>query len=82
MKFLIVQAHTFEDNIIMGYNETFENKSQVEGTNVGLILNPQEPTAYVTNNHNESINVLIAVVYYTSEGMFFFVIEIILLRIL
>lgn len=66
--YLIIQVHAHEENIIIEHNETDGNQTEVQGSNIGFVLNPQEPRTIIKNKNDNNISVLIAVVYYLSQG--------------
>lgn len=75
VRFIVVQAHTFQYNVTLSYKSILSPHSFINGTNLGLVqlINKNQSSAkfYIQNtNARPSISVLITVQGYGEEGKF------------
>lgn len=73
IRFIIVQAHTFQFNVTLSYNDTLNPHSFINGTNLGLVQlideNQTGAEFYIRNeNARPNVSVLITVQGYGEEG--------------
>lgn len=73
VRFIVVQAHTFQYNVTLSYNANLSPHSFINGTNLGLVqlINKNQSNAefYIQNtNARPSISVLITVQGYGKEA--------------
>ena len=73
IRFIIVQAHTFQFNVTLSYNDILKPHSFINGTNLGLVqlIDENQTTAkfYIRNeNARPNVTVLITVQGYGEEG--------------
>jgi hypothetical protein len=75
IRFIIVQAHTFQYNVTLSYNAVLAPHSFINGTNLGLVqlINKNQNNAkfYIQNrNARPNISVLMTVQGYAEGGEF------------
>jgi len=73
IRFIIVQAHTFQFNVTLSYNDILNPHSFINGTNLGLVQlideNQTGAKFYIRNeNARPNVSVLITVQGYGEEG--------------
>lgn len=72
--FLVIQTHTFNENITLSYNEPLDVHSYTTGTNIGLVwkqdLESKDNVAtfYLQRSRDVELNILIIVTTYTKYG--------------
>jgi hypothetical protein len=75
VRFIIVQAHTFQYNVTLSYNPVLAPHSFINGTNLGLVQlidkNQSDAKFYIQNaNARPNISVLMTVQGYAEGGKF------------
>jgi len=73
VRFIVVQAHTFQFNVTLSYNDILNPHSFINGTNLGLVHlideNQTDAKFYIRNeNARPNVSVLITVQGYGEEG--------------
>jgi len=71
----VLQVHTFQYNITIGYNETMFDKvsnRNLFGSNIGLYLNAHNKTtpiqAFLKNDNVLSVDMLLVIITYDRKG--------------
>jgi hypothetical protein len=75
VQFIIVQAHAFQFNVTLSYNDILKPHSFINGSNLGLVQligeNQTDAKFYIRNeNARPNVSVLITVQGYGDDGKF------------
>lgn len=73
IKFMVMQAHSYKHNITVSYSPKFNQTNHVDGTNLGLVYEDNDPNMFCirSDNLNTSVNVYFSVHAYTVQGILF-----------
>lgn len=73
IKFLVIQAHSYQHNITASYSPKLTRWNHVNGTNLGLVYEDKDPKMFSihSNNANISVDIYFSIHAYTVQGILF-----------